>query len=326
MTRLKFFLMTSLTFLTILTTMQALAATDNYPNRPVTFLVPYPPGGMADASARVLAEVAKKYLGQPIIVENKIGASGQICADYLARQKPDGYTVGLLAYPHTHGEYWRYFRESTSTSKDFKVVAQYVLNLSALVVRTDDPFNKLSELVEYAKRNPGLAYGPGGGRGTMFHVFMTIFADKAGIKLIDVPTKGEAEVVTQILGGHLRLGVMNVSTCAPYLKSRKMKPLGLFADERFVGYPTIPTIKEQGYDLGITSSYQAAHVPVKTPDSIVARLREVLSKTCKDPDFISGTKSMDAPFIYLDGEALQKKINELDAVIAKVFKRFGYLK
>jgi tripartite-type tricarboxylate transporter receptor subunit TctC len=297
-----------------------------YPTRPVTLIAPFQAGGAADVAARLLGEVAQKYLGQPIIVENKVGASGQIAADFLARQRPDGYTMATLFYSQTHGEYFRYFRDATSTSKDFRLVAQFSAHTFAVVVKADDPFNSLRDLVEYTKKNPGLDYGPGAGKGNFFHVTMTAFADKTGIKLVDVPTKGDPDILTQILGGHLRMGLGTPGFFTPYIKSGKVKAIAIFADNRLEDLPEVPTFKEQGYDLGFGEFYLAVFVQAKTPDPVVAKLREVMKKTCQDPKFISGMKALGQPVVYCDGEAMDKKINDFTAVLIRVFKQLGYLK
>ena len=297
-----------------------------FPTRPVTFIVPYPPGGAADAGVRILANVAQKYLGQPIVVENKVGASGQVAGDYLARQKPDGYTIAHLFYSQTHPEYFRHFREATSTSKDFRVVAQWTSHDPAVVVRADDPFNNLKDLIDYTKKNPGLVYGPGGGKGNFFHVSMTVFADTAGIKLVDVPTKGEGEIITQLLGGHLRVGVGNISTFGPQIKAGKIKAIALLSERRSEEFPNVLTFKDQGFDIGIGDIYLAAYVPAKTPDPVMAKLRDVIKKTCQDPAFISGMKPVGTSVVYCDGETMEKKINDITTVLVKVFKQFGYIK
>ena len=274
----------------------------------------------------MLAEIGQKYLGQSIIVENKIGASGQLCADFLARQKPDGYTVAHLFYSQTHGEYFHYFRESTSTSKDFRVVAQWTSPYPAVVVKADDPFNNLKDVIEYTKTNPGLVYAPGGGKGNIFHVCMTVFANKAGIKLIDVPTKGEGEIITQMLGGHLRVGIGTLDAFGPFLKAGKIKAIALLADRRVDEFPNVLTFKEQGHDVGFGDNYLAAFAPAKTPDAVVAKLRDVIKKACEDPVFISRMKQSGAAVVYCDGEAMEKKVNDITTVLAKVFKELGYIK
>ena len=302
------------------------AAAAEFPTRPVTFLCPYPPGGAADSGVRILANIAQKYLGQSIMVENKVGASGQICGDFLARQRPDGYTLAHLFYSQTHGEYFHYFRESTSTSKDFRVIAQWTSHDPAIVVKADDPFNNLKDLIEYTKKNPGLAYGPGGGKGNLFHVSMTVFADKAGIKLVDVPTKGEGEIVAQLLGGHLRVGMGNLATFAPFIRAGKIKAIALLAERRFEEFPDVLTFKEQGHDVGFGDIYLAAYAPAKTPDPVMAKLRDVINKTCQDPAFISGMKPVGTRVVYCDGEAMEKKVDDITTVLVKVFKEFGYIK
>ena len=326
MTRTRSFLIVTITLFAVFVGTPFVTEAQEFPIRPVTFIVPYPPGGAADAGVRILANVVQKHLGQPIIVENKVGASGQVAGDYLARQKPDGYTVAHLFYSQTHAEYFHYFRESTSTSKDFRVVAQWTSHDPAVVVRADDPFNNLKDLIDYTKKNPGLAYGPGGGKGNFFHVSMTVFADKAGINLVDVPTKGEGEIVTQLLGGHLRVGVGNLATFAPFIKAGKIKAIALLAERRFEDFPNVLTFKEQGHDVGFGDIYLAAYAPAKTPDPVMAKLRDVIKKTCQDPAFISGMKPVGTRVVYCDGEAMEKKVNDITTVLVKVFKEFGYIK
>ena len=298
----------------------------DFPTRPVTLITPFQPGGATDGACRLLADVGQKYLGQPIILENKLGASGQLAADFLARQKPDGYTMAALFYSQTHPEYFRHFRDSTSTSKDFRVVAQFTSHYLVVLVRGDDPLNNLKDLIEYTKKNPGLPYGPGAGKGNLFHVSMTAFADMVGIKLIDVPTKGDPDILTQILGGHLRMGLGSPGYFSSYVKSGKLKALAILADQRIPEYPDTPTFKEQGFDLGFREIYLAIHVPSKTPDPIVAKLRDVLNKTCHDPRFVDGMKNLVQPVVYCDGEAMDKKVSDFTTVLVKVFKGLGYLK
>ena len=326
MKRKSFYFVLPLALGLFFTTLPFQAGGQTFPTRPVTLVTPFQPGGATDASARLLADVGQKYLGQPIILENKLGASGQIAADSLARQKPDGYTMAALFYSTTHPEYFRHFRESTSTSKDFRVVAQFTSHYLVVIVRADDPLNNLKDLVDYVKKNPGLPYGPGAGKGNLFHVSMTAFADMVGIELVDVPTKGDPDILTQILGGHLRMGLGSPGFFEAYVKSKKLKALAIFADQRIPEYPDTPTFKEQGYDLGFKDIYLAIHVPAKTPDAIVARLRDTLKKTCQDPKFIDGMKGLVQPVVYCDGEAMDKKVSDFTPVLVKAFKRLGYLK
>lgn len=320
-----------LLFMTLFLNLLLLATASNvgaqeYPTRPVTLIAPFQAGGASDNAARLLADVGQRYLGHPIIVEIKLGASGQIAADFLARQKPDGYTTGACFYSTTHSEYFHHFRDSTTTSKDFRRVAQFTSHTFAVIVRGDDLLNSLRDLVEYTKKNPGLPYGPGAGKGNLFHVSMTAFADKAGIKLVDVPTKGDPDILTQVLGGHLRMGLGTPGFFASYIKSRRVKALGIFSESRHPDCPDVPTFKEQGYELGFGDIYLAIHVPAKTPDPVVNKLRDVVKKTCQDPKFLDGMKALGQPVVFCDGEALEKKANETTTVITKVFKELGYLK
>jgi len=141
-----------------------------------------------------------------------------------------------------------------------------------------------------------------------------------------VPTKGEGEIITQLLGGHLRVGVGNIATFAPQIKAGKIKAIALLAEHRSEEFPNVLTFKDQGFDIGIGDIYLAAYVPAKTPEPVVAKLRDAIKKTCQDPAFISGMKPVGTPVVYRDGEVVEKKINDITTVLVKVFKEFGYLK
>lgn len=305
---------TLVTILFCISLLAGIAYGQDYPIKPVTFIVPYPPGGTADSSVRILGNSMTKYLGQPVIVENRTGAGGQLAADFLARSKPDGYIVGHLFYNQTHGEYFTHVRQAASTSKDFKVVAQWTSNPPGIVVRSDEPFKSLKDLIEFAKKNPGLTYGQGG-RGNLFHVAMVLLSNITGIKLDDLPTKGDADSLTKMLGGHLKLAIGNMSFFGQHIKAGKLKALAIVAEQRLEDFPTVPTVKELGFNIGITDIYFAAYVSQNTPDPIVDKLRTAIKRTTQDEGFISGIKKIGLPIIYLDGKELQKKIDDITAAV-----------
>lgn len=297
----------------------------DYPTKPVTFIVCYPPGGAADVAVRLLGKFVSKQLGQPIVVENKVGAAGQIGADYVARSKPDGYTVGHFYYSMTNAEHFKHFREATSTSKDFKAVAQWSSTPPGVVVRANEPWNNLKDLINYVKKNPGMTYGQGG-KGNLYDVAMVSLAEQAGMNVVDMPTKGDTDSLSQLLGGHLNLAIGSMPVFIPHVKAGKLKALAVLADRRLDDLPDVPTLKELGYNIGFTDVYFAAFVPKNTPDPIVEKLRTAIKKTTEDKEFLSSMKKLGQVVLYSDKAEFQKKADDTTTSVVRIFKRLGYYK
>ncbi len=259
----------------------ALAQPD-YPSRPITYLVGYPPGGLSDLTARAIAKAAEKALGQPVVVTNKPGASASLQMGLLAQAKPDGYTIGMIAaaaaavLPHVQ-------TVTYDPTKDFTPVVNLFNYAAALVVREDAPWKSVKEFVEFAKKNPGqVKYGTYGAHGTTTLV-MDAWAKEIGVKWDTVPFKSDADAVTGLLGGHITAAA-SASMYAPQAKAGKVRILAFLGDGKMAGHETAPTLKELGHPL-VAEGFVGIGGPKGLPAPIVARLEEAFVQATRDAEY-----------------------------------------
>lgn len=253
-------------------------AAAEYPERPISLIVPWPPGGATDLSSRTLAQIAEKALGQPIVVVNRSGAAGFIGMSAVAHAKPDGYTIGTMSTSHFLGPL-------TGTKTNFEpldltYVMNYGDNLIAVAVRADSPWRTLNEAIEHSRKK-GLTYGTAGVNSAQ-HIMMESVAKASGADFVHVPYQGSAASVPALLGGHVDL-LMEVSAWAPYVKSGQMRLLAVSTPVRSDVYPDVPTLKELGFDS--LRSMQAIVAPKGLPEPIRARLETAFRAATADPAF-----------------------------------------
>src|SRR5690606_31300010 len=224
-------------------------AAQDYPTRPIPIIVPYTPGDGPDVIARLIGEKISKRLGQPVVVENKAGASGQIGLSATANAAPDGYTLGvglvtnLALAPHT------YKNLPYDPLKDFTPVALAAMNYLALVARPDAPFKTVQEMTQWAKDNPGKLTIGTTSSGGLPHMSFELLANMSGFEFMNVPYKGNSAVVTDLTGGRTDLGVVAYTSVAPLIESGRLKLLGITNPTRDPALPDLPTIAEsvEGY-------------------------------------------------------------------------------
>jgi tripartite-type tricarboxylate transporter receptor subunit TctC len=284
-----------------LTTVAASAQT--YPERPVTIIVPFTPGGVSDITARPLAAGLTADLGQSVIIENRGGAGGAIGMAAAAKAKPDGYTV-LMALPsmitipisdRISG------RPATFQAAQFRPVARLTADPTVLAVRADSPWNNLTDFVKEVRQNPGkISYSSSGIYGTT-HVAMEILANAAGLKMIHVPFSGGGQQVTALLGGQVQATMQTPGAIAAHVAAGKLKVLAALSAQRVPSLPQVPTAREQGYD-GEFYLWTGMFVPVGTPDAIVNRLRESVRKAAAHPTFTNAMAAQTTPIQYLDAD------------------------
>jgi tripartite-type tricarboxylate transporter receptor subunit TctC len=271
-----------LSFLVCAAALPAIAA-EQWPQRPVTLVVPYAPGGNTDTMARIVAERLGKALGQAVIVENRAGAGGMIAAQYVARAKADGYTLlfgtvtQISTAPFTN-------KIRFDPLKDFVPVANVGGNPYVIAARKDAPFHTLAELVQYGREHPGkLAVGHAG-VGGLTHLSAVLFLRRAGIEANLIPYKGAAPALTDVLSGQIDFYSGNVSEVIPYAKSDSLRLLGVSSEKRIPQLPDVPTISETfpDYDVGTWNGILA---PAGTSASIVDTLAAKLTKIHADKDF-----------------------------------------
>ncbi len=283
------------------------AAQDAYPTRPVTMIVPFPPGGVADIVGRPLAATMEKTLRQPIVVANRTGAGGAVGMREVAKAQPDGYTIlmalsSISIFPvsdRINGVQPAY------ELKDFVPVALVTADPTVLVVRADSPYRTVKDFVDAAKANPGkINYSSSGVYGTL-HVAMEIFANAAGIKLFHVPYGGGGPAVTALLGGQVQALASGPAAAIGQISGGKMRALASWSTERLKLLPDIPTFKELGYDAEFYI-WSGVFAPAATPAPMVNRLREAVREAANSSEFRGAMEKVRTPVSYLDAPEFAK--------------------
>jgi tripartite-type tricarboxylate transporter receptor subunit TctC len=251
------------------------AAADDFPQRPVTLVVPWPAGGNTDAVSRALAQQLGNQLGKAVVVENRAGANGQIGAAAVARSAPDGYTL-LVASAETHSITSAAKRMPYDPQKDFQAIGSFAINPFMVVARATLPVRDIKSLVAYAQANPGkLNYGSWGA-GSTGQIAMEMFKLQAGISMVHVPFNGTAPAETALLGGQIDLLVMPVGRAVAVNPTGKIAVLGAMTSARTPLMPEVATLREVGYDKLVAANWFGIVAPAKTPESVVAKLSSAL--------------------------------------------------
>ncbi|HEX5612278.1 MAG TPA: tripartite tricarboxylate transporter substrate binding protein [Burkholderiales bacterium] len=299
-------------------------AQDAYPSKPITMIVPFPPGGVADITGRPLAAMMEKSLKQPVVVVNRTGAGGALGMSQVARASADGYTIlmglsSISIFPvsdRINGKTPAY------EMKDFAPIALISSDPTVLVVRTDSPYRTVKDLVEAAKANPGkINYSSSGVYGTL-HVAMEIFANAAGIKLFHVPYGGGGPAVTALLGGQVEALASGPAAAIGQIKGGKMRALAAWSNKRIPMMPDLPTFKELGYDAEFYI-WAGVFAPAATPQPILARLRDAVRTAVSDPDFKAAMEKVSTPISYLDAPEFQKFWDQDAKRLAVALEKIG---
>jgi tripartite-type tricarboxylate transporter receptor subunit TctC len=280
----------------------------DYPTKPITMIVPFPPGGVADIVGRPLAASMEKTLKQPVVVTNRTGAGGAVGMTAAAKAAPDGYTVlmtlsSISIFPVSdpiNGKAAPY--ELT----DFAPIALLTADPTVLVVRADSPYKTIQEFIAGAKANPGkINYSSSGVYGTL-HVAMEMFANAAGIKLFHVPYQGGGPALTALLGGQVEALASGPAAAAAQMKGGKVRALASWSTERLKLLPDIPTFKELGYKDVEFYIWAGMVVPAATPAPIQQKLREAVRAAVKDPAFSGAMEKVGSPIDYRDAPEFKK--------------------
>ena len=282
-------------------------AQDAFPSKPVTMIVPFPPGGVADIVGRPLAAAMEKTLKQPVVVVNRTGAGGAVGMTAVAKSAPDGYTVlmalsSISIFPvsdRING------KQPPYELKDFAPIALVTADPTVLVVRTDSPWHTLKDFTETAKAYPGkINYSSSGVYGTL-HVAMEIFANAAGIQLFHVPYQGGGPAVTALLGGQVHALASGPAAAIGQIKGGKMRALASWSTERLRLLPEIPTFKELGYDAEFYI-WSGVFAPAAAPSPVVLKLREAVREAASSAEFRNAMDKVSTPVSYLDAPEFRK--------------------
>jgi tripartite-type tricarboxylate transporter receptor subunit TctC len=266
-----------------LVAVSTLASAQPWPSRPVHIVVPYPPGGPVDLSARLLAPGLQDALGQPVVVENRPGAGGNIAAGFVAKSAPDGYTlvVGAIA---THAiNPALYLKLSYHPIRDFRHVALLVQVPNVLVVNNDVPARSVKELIALLKANPGKFDFASGSTGSTGHLAGELFKQLTGTFMVHIPYKGAGPAVIDLLAGRVHLMFDNLASALPNIRSGKVRALAVTTAKRSASVPDLPTLEEaglKGFDL---TTWWGIMAPGETPDPVVTRLAAEIAKVMEAP-------------------------------------------
>ena len=260
----------------------ALAAEGAWPDRPVKFVVPFPPGGVTDRIARALSVKLQESLGQPFVVENKPGAGATIGSDFVARAAPDGYTV-LLGAHASHGINVSLMKLPYDAVKSFEPISLLVTVPNMLLLKPTNPANSLQELIAQAKANPGKLTYTSAGIGTSGHIAGALLASMAGIDLLHVPAKGPTQAVQDTLAGHVDILFDSTLLSMPLVKAGKLKALAVTSSERSTAVPNLPTMAEAGLPGYEVLLWFGLYAPAGTPRAIVQKLQTEVAKALSDP-------------------------------------------
>jgi tripartite-type tricarboxylate transporter receptor subunit TctC len=279
------------------------AQAQNFPTKPVTLIVPWPAGGSTDLAMRAFAEAAQKHLGQPLVVENRAGASGTLGpAQMAATAKPDGYTVAQI--PITVFRLPFMTRTTFDPAKDFTYIAGLTGYTFGIVVKSDSPWKTFQEFAADAKANPGkIKYGSPG-TGTSLHIGMEQIAKHHGIKWTHVPFKGAAETNAALLGGHVH-AVADSTGWGALVNSGDFRLLVTWGAARTKNWPNVPTLKETGLDLVANSPYGVAG-PKGMDPKVVKVLHDAFRKAVDEPTYRAALEKFDQELAYLNTEDYAK--------------------
>jgi tripartite-type tricarboxylate transporter receptor subunit TctC len=302
----------------------AWAQTAPFPNKSITMIVPFPPGGLADIVARPVAEAMSRELGQPVVIENKGGAGGGIGMGVAARAKPDGYTIlmalsSLTVIPEADALLGR---NPMFLLNDLRPIARYTADPTVLAVRADAPWKTVKEFIEDARKRTGaINYGSSGNYGTM-HVPMEILAQTAGVKMTHVPFTGAGPAIVAMLGGQIDAVSTGPATVLQHVKAGKIRVLGHWGNGPLASLPDVSSLKDLGFNAEY-AQWSGLFIPSGTPEPIAQRLRAAAKAAAQDTKARDVIQNTGSPVQYLDSPDFEKYVAADAKRMSDVVKKIG---
>jgi len=293
-----------------------------FPSKPITFIVPVPPGGPTDLAVRLITKEAEKYLKQSIVILNKPGAALTIGTAAVAASKPDGYTIGFSGGPPL---FLTPLLEKVPYDpiKDIRMVMQLGGFNFGVYVKEDSPFKTVKDLIAYARQNPKkMTYGTTG-TNSMGHLTMERIARKENVQITHIPFRGTPEVQTALLGGHVLSGAGDFNFSM--VEAKQIRLVMLLKDEHSKEYPDVPILKDLGYDYPYPMIIGVV-CPRATPDAIVRKLDDAFQKATMEPAFIAGMRELRLPVIYRSGKDLEGYVEQNYIYFQKLLKEQSVIK
>jgi tripartite-type tricarboxylate transporter receptor subunit TctC len=295
-----------------------------YPDKPITMIVPFPPGGVADTVGRPVAEALARELGQTVVVENRSGAGGATGIGAASRAPADGYTLlmslsSISILPEADKILGR---KPQFTLEQFKPIARFTADPTVLVVRADAPWKTLADFVADVKAKPGkYNYGSSGNYGTM-HVPMEMLKSSAGISLTHIPYTGAGPAVLALLGGQVDALSTGPASVLSHIKAGKLRALAHWGDKPLASMPDVPSLKQLGQPVQF-AQWSALFVPAGTPDAIVQKLRAAAKKAATDPQVVATISRAGSPIEYLDAPEFQAYWDADAKLMTEAVRRIG---
>jgi len=292
-----------------------------YPEKPVTLICVWGAGGANDLIAREIAETIKKYFPKPVAVVNRPGAAGTIGTAEIVAARPDGYTIGtttmsaIAIKPHQ-------MKLPYKTPDDYAPIALVGSQADVLSVLIDSPIKTLKDFIDYTKGNPGKLRVATCGLGHFTDVILEMLRFQAKIDVVDVPAKSGAEQIAMQLGKHVEGNITTILEALPYIQGGKLRPLALADEKRSPLLPNVPTFREVGFDITLTT-YTVLIGPKGLPPEVVSKLQEAYKKVSKDPSFIKFMDDQGVTVVYEDGADLKTRLWKDYNVNKDIFERIG---
>ena len=301
-------------------------AEDPYPNRPITMIVPNPPGGSSDANARVLSDLLQKSLKQPVVVNFKPGVGGQIGNSFVAKSKPDGYNILMgLSSIMVSPEAERGQGKSSLYEVDQLVPVAMISNdPMVMLVNANSPWKTLADVVKAAKEKPNtINYSSSGNFGPI-HLSVVMFEFAAGIKLVQVPFGGGGPSMMALLGNQVEITTAIPSVAIPQIQSGKVRPIAVSGAKRIKLLPNVPTYRESGFDAEF-NIWNGVFVPQGTPDSIIKTLRDSIREVANSGEMEAAMQQRGMIYEYLDMSEFKKFAKEDGDRMVRAVKQIGKL-
>jgi tripartite-type tricarboxylate transporter receptor subunit TctC len=303
-----------------LATLSASAWSQSFPTKPVTMVVPVPPAGILDTVARMVAPSMAQTLGQPVLVENKSGAGGNIAANAVARAAPDGYTL-LVGYSMFHvGNPSMYSNLSWDPLKDFTPVGMLVVAPHVLAVNPSVPAKTLQELVDYAKANPGKMNYATSGNGSVPHVGVELFKQQNNLDITHVPYRGAGPAMQDVVAGNVQMTVATPPSLLGFVQTGKMRPLAVAASQRLAQLPDVPTSAEAGFPGFELEAWVALFAPAGTPPAAIARLTDAVKIALESPKVRKSLETAGVEIRYMPPAQLDAEVRKDIQYWSKVIK------
>ncbi len=295
------------------------ASAQGYPTKPVRIVVPFAAGGAVDTLARIVSPKMGDVLHQPVIIDNRPGAGGNLGADVVAKSAPDGYTILLDTNGHAISPAL-YRKLPFDTEKDFASVSQLVATTLVLVATPSLPAKNVKELIALAKAQPGkLNYGSTG-VGNPLHLTMELLKLSAGVDIVAVPYKGDAPLNTALMGGEVQVAVVPLSTSLQFIRSGKLRALAVTAAKRSAALPDVPTVAESGVPGFDSTSWQGLFVPARTARDIVDTIQRAVAAALDSPDVRDRVHSMGQEIVGSAPDEFDAKVKADIAKFARIVK------